>query len=335
MEMLLRNRWWILTWAFASTLFGLSLVRMFPPLYTSYVHFHIQEPDVFPEELQGIHRQGGRQRMNRVYDMARSHAMHDHLIQRFDLGAHYGISPHDPMRFERTMKRLRLRYEVRSEEPGGVVLRVRDHDRERAMLMANEAYSELERRVRLSFKQDLQGAQRMYDQVLKHVQADRDWHERRLNVLVDSAVRLIPADSRPDQSMIQSMERLERFEQELRYARFTRQLIISMNLTDQVPKLVPIRKAMRDSDLDPVVRGFMLVMLTAIVLTVLFIIGLVIWHNQGPELKAAFLSIGRSGADRYEGVNGSPPAHSGTDTMDRERTRRVNEPVRQGDTVEF
>jgi len=75
---------------------------------------------------------------NRVLQVVNSTEMYDHLIRRFKLYTHYGIDTTAEFRYEKVIRRLRSKIDVKKTPYNSVTITVRDAYRYVAYEMANE-----------------------------------------------------------------------------------------------------------------------------------------------------------------------------------------------------
>jgi hypothetical protein len=151
-ELMARKRWVFAAMAMA---FCLSTVWYWvdPPLYGSTVSFYVMPapvPDKDSPIYLSLHTDA-----KALPLIATSSPMFDHLIEAFNLGAHYGVPAGSAD--ERTILHSILAHRVTVDlhEEDVIAVRVQDHDRAMAAAMANDIFETTRTMVRAEQKADL------------------------------------------------------------------------------------------------------------------------------------------------------------------------------------
>ena len=110
----------------------------------------------------------------RVLQFAHSNQMASHLIGKFDLYRHYGLSPDSTKNYNRICLILNQVIQARKSIFENVVISVRDADRETAARMADEVAAETDRLARRYFATAYAGRVDYYSRLLSRLEDDFD-----------------------------------------------------------------------------------------------------------------------------------------------------------------
>lgn len=136
-EFMARKRWVLLAMGIAFVVSSAWFLTH-PPLYRSSVSFYlVNPPEPAPEEP--LRLSAGTDPSS-LQHIATSTAMFDHLIEAFDLHAHYGIPTTHPDARAVLYAVLSSRISVEYRDTGLIIVLVKDADRQMAAAMANEIF---------------------------------------------------------------------------------------------------------------------------------------------------------------------------------------------------
>jgi hypothetical protein len=247
-----RMRYWIIAWALISVAFGVIWNNRNPPLYTSILQIHVDEPYVIPEAMAGITARPVRT-VIRLIHQAGSPAMLKHIDEKFDLGGHYRIPRDLQYRDLIVWDILDGRMEVKPLDEFTFEVRVSDHDKDIAQLIAAEVYRSLAEWNSNRLTLDVQNIRTMIKQVREDLEGMAKQHDERLQQLI-AATKGIPDISEKDLlfDLLNSLSKWEDLQDRIGGFRLSELQVAGLASAEQLPKLMLVKGPTVDLMLDPV-----------------------------------------------------------------------------------
>ncbi|MBK8339295.1 MAG: hypothetical protein IPK99_04505 [Flavobacteriales bacterium] len=300
LDFLLRKKLWILG---AGALTGLLVAGQYvrePVLYSSSVVFFV-DPDPPPnrDDMRSTDLVSGN--IRRLFHVATSTAMNDHLIQSFDLYGHFGIDTTEALHEEWIYGLLWDRVTARFVDDNSLSITVRDADRTTAAAMANEIFEQLEVLTRAQALAAMERKGAVYREAMDQV-------EQRTKAQTDELVALATEFERRTEragagghlgepgtvvgfQLAQIVAKLTSANEELASKRRDLEISAAVIREQQVPVLHLARKAIRDIETFPLLEAGKGVAALVLVVMLLVTALLMLWFKHGRELKDYFHGI--------------------------------------------
>ncbi|MBK7269736.1 MAG: hypothetical protein IPI07_09555 [Flavobacteriales bacterium] len=295
-----RKKLWILG---AGVITGLLVFGRYirdPVLYSSSVIFFVDpEPPRSKDDLRPTELVSGN--IRRLFHVATSTAMNDHLIQTFDLYRHFGIDTMKDLREERIYSLLWRRVTARFVDDNSLSITVLDADRALAAAMANEVFRQLEVLTRAQALTALERKGAIYreamDQMEKRSKAQTNdlvaiatEFERRTE-RTSGGERLQDPTAAVGFQLAQIAAKLTTANEELASTRRDLEISAALIREQQVPVLHLARKAILDIETIPHLEIGKAIASLAVLIMLLVTALLTLWFKHGSEVKDYFRGI--------------------------------------------
>ncbi len=237
---------------------------------------------------------------SRLYHLATSTAMFEHLIERFDLYTHYGIDTLQPYASERAMNNLM--HSVTASEPDGtcLVVTAKDRDRKMASDLANEVYAELRRMAEAMSRAHIARTVELYAQVIKATEVDLENQVKRLSALVAGpdglphgqrkAVGEHAEPSSAEFQLAQIVAEVAAENQDLVEAQRVQAITLALADTEHTPEVLLIRRAQEDVSISPPLRVATRLIIVALLSLLGALLVAAVWFLHRKEFKEFLLS---------------------------------------------
>lgn len=287
---------WILLFAVVSTLVVAGAIQVNPFQYEANIVMLVQDEN----DEQDVKDLLAPADPSRLYHLATSTAMFEHLMDRFDLYTHYGIYPSDP--FAKEMAMDMLTENVKASEPEGscLIVTVKDRDRKIARDMANEVYAELQRMVETMARARIEQTMELYSQVVKTTEADLNDQIDRLHALyatlrgpVRSGPGVVVTEEERSSASLQLgriVAELTTVNQDLMKAQRVQGITLAMAKADRMPEVLLIRQAQEDYSASVPLKITTTLLLVAIFTALGGVMISAIWFLHRREFKEFLLS---------------------------------------------
>ena len=103
---------------------------------------------------------------NRMFHLAKSSEMVDHLVKKFNLYDHYGINPNSPMHYESISARVKGSINIIPAQFNAMLIVVKDLDKYMAAKIANEIYYKLDAMNKEFIVANVERKIKIYNQLL-------------------------------------------------------------------------------------------------------------------------------------------------------------------------
>jgi capsular polysaccharide biosynthesis protein len=296
---LLGSSRWILLFAMVVTLLAAGAIYVKPFQYEASIVMLVQDGknENDEDDIKGLLAPAD---PSRLYHLATSTEMFEHLIDRFHLYEHYGIYSSGP--FAKEMAMDMLTRSVQASEPEGscLIVTVKDGDRKMASDMANEVYAQLQRMTEAMARARIEQTMEIYSQVVTTTEAELNDQIERLYTLsatLKGPGRGVPLgsgseDDRNSASLQlgQIVAELAAMNQDLMKAQRVQGITLAMAKADRMPEVLLIRKAQEDYSASVPLK------ITTTLLLVMFFTALggvmisAIWFLHRREFKEFLLS---------------------------------------------
>lgn len=278
-------RYVVLVWMVLLTVGSVVWNHFHPPLYTSEVHLFIEEKQPEREHLSGQFKYHT-PNVRKVYHLATSTKVLEHLIKKFKLAKHFGIRDSDRLGKERVRERLAKNIDVRMLDPNSIAVMVRGRDRGLVARMANEIHLELVRITEKQAMDELTRTVRLYDRVLNGLEKGSRLQERRLVRVLDSlrtSLATAQYDSHVDILLSSLIGDLAANERDLANARKTHQMASMLMRKEHVSSILLLKGATFDVHTVPLRESLFRVFATVMIGTLLGLVLLGFWFRYQGE----------------------------------------------------
>ncbi|MEZ4738619.1 MAG: hypothetical protein R2818_04500 [Flavobacteriales bacterium] len=285
-QYLLRHTRWILLSAVLVT--GLSALFLWsePSLYSSSIV--ILTDQQLPIEAENGFAKGRSNGGSKLYYLATSTAMFDHLIDHFDLYDHFGLDPSAPWAYEQASGMLLRNIAAQDLGDGSMLITVRDKDRVMARDMANEVYAELQRTVARIALHWSEKNVALYEAIVAGTSERIDEQSAALRALAaqlaeeeDRAGRAKQFGTKDERTLSGKIDKLAAeitlVHHDLARALRTNEIALAMEREEHIPELYLARSALLDISTSPnlsrtltLVSVFMLMLFLGVVLVTIW-----------------------------------------------------------------
>lgn len=294
-DYLWRSSKWILLFSVASTLLAAVPLRLDPIMYSARVVMLARDGN-HQEAVQELLAPNAPADRSRLFHLATSTAMFEHLIQRFNLYAHYGIDTLQPYASELAMNSLIQ--SIRASEPEGtcLVVTVDDTDRKMASDLANEVYAELRRMAEGMARSRIEQTVELYAQVIKATEQDLESQMKRLSELIvgsNGQGTAIGTRHDPNSTSFQLAKLVAEVgtvNQDLAKAQRVQAITLALANTDHTPEVLLVRRAQEDISISPPLRMAQRLIIVAVLSLLGALFVATIWFLHRREFKEFLLS---------------------------------------------
>jgi len=232
--------------------------------------------------------------IRRMFHMATSTAMQDHLIRTFDLYPHFGIDSSEVFHAERIHALLQKRVTTHFVDANSLEIIVQDADRAVAAGMANEIFRELEVLTYEQARLTLERRSTIHREVMDQMQESFDAQTHKLLSIATefeerAAVRVIDPKRRDPTAelsfqLARTTAKLTEVNEEMATTRRDLELSAALLRAEQMPVLHLARKAFMDIETIPalVVAEETLALSSLVMLLITAV--LMLWYKHGQEI---------------------------------------------------
>ena len=285
---------WILLFTAVTTFLAVGLLWLDPIRYSARVVMLARDGND-NEAVKELLAPDAPADQSRLYHLATSTAMFEHLIERFDLYTHYGIDTLKPYASELAMNNLV--HSVMASEPEGtcLVVTVKDRDRKMASDLANEVYAELRRMAEDLARARVQQTVELYAQVIKSTEIDLDKQMKRLSALypgptglqnaIGKATEEVHERSSTEFQLAQVVSEVASMNRDLAKAQRVQAITLALADSDHGPEVMLVRRAQEDLSISPPLRVAKRLVMVALLSFAGALLVSMIWFLHRRELK--------------------------------------------------
>ncbi len=271
-----------------------------PVLYSSSVIFFVDpEPPRNKDDLRTTELVSGN--IRRLFHVATSTAMNDHLIKTFDLYRHFGIDTMKDLHEERIYSLLWRRVTARFVDDNSLSITVLDADRAIAAAMANEVFRQLEVLTRAQALTALERKGAIYREAMDQMEQRSKAQTNDLVAIATEFERRTERTSGGERlqdptaavgfQLAQIAAKLTTANEELASTRRDLEISAALIREQQVPVLHLARKAILDIETIPLLEIGKAIASLAVVVMLLVTALLTLWFKHGLEVKDYFQGI--------------------------------------------
>ena len=258
---------------------------LFPVQYSSSITIFMEgETDLAGDNGHGmLSRSLG---VTRLTHLVTSTAMADHMVERFDLTAHYGLDPAHPQRLQQAGGWFVESVSIQLVDQLSLAITVSDPDKMMAAAMANELFVELKHILDTSAAADLERTIAFYQRIIDRTEVRSHEQATQLGDLLEQSNGTNGAsglDARTDLELAEIVAKLSANHEGLLQARNTFEVSAAMLKEKPRSTLHLMRKATEDIETSAGLKIATSMILALFISAALMIGGVVIWHRHGHE----------------------------------------------------
>ncbi len=226
--------------------------------------------------------------------------MTDHLIERFQLEAHYKVASTNPFHVELTTRRLFNNMDVRVIDKFTITITIKDRDRDLAAAMANACFDKLQAMEQEQRIQHLEHSMAIYERIITSTKQSASDQADRLMELITEIRTLVPLASRPEkgsvlteteQQLSQQAANLIMSQEDLVKARRNYEVSAAVAEAKGGPHVILVRKAMKDISTSRLKVALSMIVPVAFVTFFVVVLGFTIWHKHSEDFRSYWLSV--------------------------------------------